>query len=596
MISRAVLLSLFVGCLALQAAFAGQANPAPGGNNNQMTGFTQNATDSLYAQKQRVRSKNQFSDAYWNTVQHEPYQEVYQPTDGTQKTLLQLDGQQYMNKVTPAAQPTRAEALGWILPTGYYMWDGRLGIVPNPTMAMPGYTSPVSVQDSGLIGPTMALLDAVDPSHNLRTTTITNQDFGAIMAARGVMVAQLRNQPDRWRSAMQSSLNMKEAVQSDNTAEGAEQNMNAGWDTVALPLINIANEEAWQPTDPENPWKSYAQAAWMVGQMYKQVYIPMGILLLLPGAVLTQVKIIAKVGTMPQDSPVAPDMDMVSPFSGIMRAMIAVFLIPATQLFVSYTIDVGNSLTYEIVNCQYWDLQMLKDWRNQQTYDAKPQNQQNYFSNVPESGMQGKIFGTPDDQVVLEKQNYVTGTNQQWFNQLQMLLGQGMVALNAFQLVIIMYLFLMGPIAASLYAWPGTVGSNLFTGVYSAWMDGVVLVTLWKFWWAVILLVMMIRLDVNAANNMAAGLDPIPPATDQFEAFMCASFCTLLMYVPFNPFDFQPGSCVKSVLDSANQQVSKAGSGAAVVGSAGAGGLGGGQGAQGSSIGEGPSGTGARAR
>lgn len=575
---------------------AGQADPAPGGNNNQLTGFVQQGTDSLYAQKQRVRSKNQFTDAYWNTVQHAPYQEVYQTTDGTGKTLMQLDGQQYMNKVTPAAQPTRAEALGWILPTGYYMWDGRVGIVPNPTMAMPGFTSPVSVQDSGLIGPTMALMNAVDPSHNLRTTTITNQDFGAIMSARAEMVAQLRNQPDRWRQAMQSALNQKESVTSDNAAQGAEQNLNASWDTVALPLINIANEDAWQPTDPENPWKSYAQAAWMAGQMYKQVYIPMAILLLLPGAVLTQVKIIAKVGVLPADMANAPDQDMQSPFTGIIRSMIAVFLIPATQLFVSYTIDVGNSLTYEIVNCQYWDMQMLKDWRNQQTYNSQVQNEQNYYSNVPESQMQGKLEGTPDNQVVQEKQNYLTGTNQQWFNQLQMLLGQGMVALNSFQLVIIMYLFLMGPIAASLYAWPGTVGQNLFSGVYSQWMDGVVLVTLWKFWWAVILLVMMVRLDVNAANNLAAGLDPIPASTDQFETFMCASFCTLLMYVPFNPFDFQPGACVQSVLSQAQQQVSKAGSGAAVVGSAGAGGLGGGQGAGGSSVGEGPAGAGGRGR
>src|SRR5262249_55225292 len=71
-----------------------------------------------------------------------------------------------------------------------------------------------------------------------------------------------------------------------------------------------------------------------------QLFMPMALLLLLPGAVLSQVRAIVAQGTS-----VLGD---VSPFDGITRAIVAIFLIPATFLVVNYGIDVSNSIAHTI--------------------------------------------------------------------------------------------------------------------------------------------------------------------------------------------------------------------------------------------------------
>ncbi|MBI4533066.1 MAG: hypothetical protein HY711_03890, partial [Candidatus Melainabacteria bacterium] len=83
-----------------------------------------------------------------------------------------------------------------------------------------------------------------------------------------------------------------------------------------------------------------AQAGNAWNRIRDQLFVPMAILLLLPGAVLSQVKAIVAQGTT-----VLGD---VSPFDGILRAFVAIFLIPATYLVVNYGIDVSNSITYTI--------------------------------------------------------------------------------------------------------------------------------------------------------------------------------------------------------------------------------------------------------
>jgi hypothetical protein len=517
--------------------------------------------------------------AYYNTRKYGPREDVGQPQDGTQSSQVNLAApHQYKKQVLPDAQPTRVEAEGYILPTGYYQWDGRIGIVPNPTLAMPGFTSPVAVQDSGYIGPFNNVLSSIDPTHALRTTSITNNEFGILSAVGAQVRNELRAEPDRWKESMRAAQEAKTSSQSNQTANSAEANQNAGWDAMDpryVPLINVANENAWIPCDPEAPFKSYANAAWMVGQMYKQVYIPMAILLLLPGAVLTQVKIIVRTGLI--SDPSGYDDDLFSPFSGILRSLIAVFLIPATQLFVSYTIDVGNSLTYEVVNYRLFDLNIIKEWRDEQTYQMDANQNANHIENIPDSAVQGKSFSDPEKQVTWEHQNFLTSTGQHWFNTIDNLLSQGMLCLTAFQVVMIMYLFLLGPVAAALYAWPGvggdvSRGGDVFRKAYANWMDGVVLVTLWKFWWVVVLLCMSIRLQVF--QDLGDGV----PRESTFEQFMLAAFTAILMYVPFNPFDFRPGDLVDSVLQQAQSQTSKGGSGAAVVGAAGGAGGSGGQG------------------
>jgi hypothetical protein len=532
-----------------------------------------------------------FAGAYNKSVSHTPVQsDRAQKQEGSQNSVVNLPpGDQYRQKVAAGSSPIRAEASGAILPDGRYSWDGRTGVVPNPTMQMPGAEVPFAAPDSGYAGPLNSVLNAIDPQHN-RTTSITNMEFAAISAAQGELLNEIRSEPQRQRDYDHEAQEVKQSSQSNETAAGAEATSTAAWNYVALPLINVANESAWTPCNSEDAFKSYSNAAWMVGQMYKQVYIPIAILLMLPGAILTQTTTMVR--CMYLQDPTGLDEELMTPWTGVFRSMVAIFLIPATQLFVSYTIDVGNALTWEVTQCPYWNVQRLQDWRNDQTYDPKFNNMANHIANVSEStsddgssGMQGKARDVLENQTVFENQNFLSSTQAQWFNTLSSILAQGMAALNAFQVVMIMYLFLLGPVAAGLFCWPG-VGPSCFRRIYANWMDGVVLVTLWKFWWAVIMLAMMVRLDMQQAH-----LDMYTPDwNDQYEMYMFAAFCAILMYVPFNPFDFQPGQAVAACLDGAQSQLPKEGPQGYGTGAAHGGGMGSGPGLGGRS--GGPTGAG----
>lgn len=501
-----------------------------------------------------------------------PIREEFPTIAGSGNSRVPLaEGEQYRKQVDPDNLTIPTVALGRILPDGRYTWTSggytRVGVVPNPTLAMPGFDSPWDVKDSNMVQTIKPFISAIDPTMAKRTTSITNWEFAAIMGARTQMLSEMRQDPTRWKDAMREAQEGKQAATAQNQAQMSEADDKTAFKYCAyIPLINVANERAWVKCDADAPFKGYENAAWMVGQMYKQVYIPMAILFLLPGAVCTQLKVIVRTGFLFGGN----DEDTVSPFSGVMRAMIAVFLIPATQLFVSYTIDVGNSLTWEVVNFKpYFDLDRIHKWKGEQTYD--PKSNHNHVQDWKDGAHQEKARTDLEKKTYTEQQHYVGAMATQWYNTLNSLLSQGMVCLNAFQFVMIMYLFLLGPIAAALFAWPGVAG-EAFKKVFANWMNGVVLCTLWKFWWCVILLAMSVRLYMMDAGP------GLPPANDPFEMFMCAAFSTMLMYIPFNPFDFRPGEMVSSVLEKAQQQVSKGGGGASAVGSAGAAGGGGGSG------------------
>ncbi len=70
------------------------------------------------------------------------------------------------------------------------------------------------------------------------------------------------------------------------------------------------------------------------------IFVPIALLLILPGAVLTQMKAIVAQGS--------PVIAQCNPFEGIQRAIIAVFLIPGSYLIVNYGIDFANSVQFTI--------------------------------------------------------------------------------------------------------------------------------------------------------------------------------------------------------------------------------------------------------
>ena len=355
----------------------------------------------------------------------------------------------------------------------------------------------------------------------------------AIKAVKADTFAQKVPNPRGWATVAKGVQQFENAQNADNQGLAAQQNTENAFTQMKVPLINVANEDASSPCSAQQPFKEESNVIWMVQQMYKRVYVQMAVLFLLPGALLTQAKALVSFGFLG-----AQDEDTTSPFIGIIRAIVAIFLIPATQLVVSYCIDIGNALTDPVA--KRVQVETLMNWVQEQAYTCDPKNNDGCIKNVDAN--QGKLMGTSAKSVVQERQNNLNVTVQNTFNTINAMLSQGLEVLNGFQLVMICYLFLLGPIAAALYAWPAGVGRDLFRKAFASWLDGVIVLSLWKFWWCIILLCMAVRLTSGSVD-----------ATSHYEMYYYTAFMGILVMVPFQPFEFRPGEVVSHVLDKAQK-------------------------------------------
>ena len=308
----------------------------------------------------------------------------------------------------------------------------------------------------------------------------------------------------------------------------------------------------------------------MVQKMYKNCFLPMVLVFLVPGALMTNTKTMINFGILK-----GSDEDTVSPFTGILRSIIAIFLIPATQLIVSYMVDIGNSLQSA---CRpYVSVPLIVLWAEEQVVIFKSDQQGNPIKNLPNVVMapwRGKFAGMPIKGAILEQVSGLDGALSELANECLHLLSEGLTITHAFQVVMLCYLFLLGPLAAAFFAWPG-VGKDLFRRAFSTWVDGVVILCLWKFWWNIVLIVMTIRCESGALNPF-----------DPFEVYYLVAFCCILMFVPFNPFDFRPGEIVSHALEKAQSVAAKvAQGGKGGGGGGGGGGDGGGCGGKSAAIG-----------
>lgn len=425
-------------------------------------------------------------------------------------------------------------------------------------------------------------------------------------------------------------------------------------------LINVANESAAVAVSPGTRDKSVQQAVWMVQQAYKYIFVPMSILFLLPGAVLTQVK-----GYVARGILGGGDQDASSPFEGILRAMIAVFLIPATQLIISYAVDVGNSMAEsvkpwinknamdEYVYHQLYDVPvgnvtnaLLGPGSGQTTVEGKALTRggalaggrgtgggaypgggsstggstssgggftsgfssglsdfQGFLSSISpyanfipglggiiagfQSGAaltqqaidgfsqaydsiiqqfgnsifgvegQGKGAEIPPDRTIQEKQLWLSQIMQLMFNGLNYIMSYALIVLCAYQLVMMCYLFLLGPISACFFAWPG-VGRSLFRSVFSQWLNAVIVLSLWRFYWCVILAVMTQRIIwIMDTGGFKQDI--------QWEMMVFCCFLGMMLVIPFQPFSFDPGALASKVIEKGSQAGSDIGKAAGAV-------------------------------
>jgi hypothetical protein len=345
-------------------------------------------------------------------------------------------------------------------------------------------------------------------------------------------------------------------------------------------LPNIANEAtaAGGIANVNSGSKNLNDVIAMVQLLYKQLFVPMAILFLLPGAVITQIKAqITQAFSLQSD-------EAGSPFEGILRAMIALFLIPATQLIMSYAIDIGNSLTYSVAN--YVQTDMILGWANSLAYAPPPNMFLNaiippgsstsgsggILSSLGSGGQSGltqdfsdlggvfasgnlsgivnaivSLFGTttpftsggnglgddqPAAQVHIEQQSWESQMLQLVFNVATTMFSNLMIVGTMFQLVFMCYLLLLGPLAAAFYAWP-KIGQNLFKDIFMNWVNAVIQLSLWRFVWVTLLAVMTQRLLYIQRTGAPMNL--------QWEIAVFACFIGLMFYIPTAMWNFDPG-------------------------------------------------------
>lgn len=226
-----------------------------------------------------------------------------------------------------------------------------------------------------------------------------------------------------------------------------------------------------------------------------QLFIPMAILLLLPGAVLAQVKAIVA-----QGSPVWAQAD--SPIEGITRSIVAIFLIPATFLVINYGIDVSNSITFTIADeyKRIFGTDMYEDaiCHEKRAFATNPSNRQENAIHQKEtptnrgtsvwSAFEGLNSTVREydpclgiDNTRVPDENAVQAKN--WGRLSKNVANTGITAawniMSAFQMAYLYYLWCMGPIAAALWVWPIAPMRRAL----ASWIEGVITLCFWSLFW-----------------------------------------------------------------------------------------------------------------
>ncbi len=397
---------------------------------------------------------------------------------------------------------------------------------------------------------------------------ISDTQFQMIDREDNQRFLELMFDPERWLWAGKAAGIMQQQQMGTSLANTADRETNTAYATVSDNLINVANEDAATPVSGSPAKKTKQQVNWMVQKMYKQVFLPMAILLLLPGAVMTQMKGMVQSGILGSSGD-----DTQSPFSGIIRSIIAIFLIPATQLIVSYMIDVGNSMSNETK--KWVDIDTILSYAHEQEFGPQRDMTLNCLqsektnsktssetdssvgiggidSDAGEDEFLGKAYGGKESKAIEEKMPQLSKQMQDCYNFFNCAASLGLVVLADFQWVMMSYLFLMGPIAGAFYAWP-QMTKSLFNKVFSNWIEAVITLSLWRFWWNVVLACMTTYV---AWEKDQGWYDP----TSTWEEMVFSSFQVLMLVVPFAPFDFK-GAADKSIDKIQEQSKDKVGKG-----------------------------------
>jgi hypothetical protein len=384
----------------------------------------------------------------------------------------------------------------------------------NGTVSVPGplYVWPKHVNEGGSVQvPTQR--DTAIGKHLVKTFgyPVSDTQFQIIQRLDDNMMLEEAFDPER-RMWMESAMGAIKATSAANSIANMGRNQGAGAITFAQTFLRNFT------TESNNVWQ----------RIRSELFIPMAFLLLLPGAVLAQVRAIIAQGM--------PVMGEVNPFEGIIRAIIAIFFIPATYLVISWGIDLSNSIAWEInagyariahgdmyndaICAQKRAFPIRKDKQNKNAIPtqgissslaaaasggissslAAAATGQDVFAGVESlsfdvgagdpcsqsGGQGGSQSGGTTGSSSDESSSVLQSTQRLVVNGANAGLTATWNVLCAFQMAYLYYLWCMGPIVAALWVWP--IGQ--LRGSLASWAEGVVTLCFWSLFWNTTILLM----------------------------------------------------------------------------------------------------------
>jgi hypothetical protein len=323
-----------------------------------------------------------------------------------------------------------------------------------------------------------------------------------------------------------------------NTAKSAPAESQAGQTQAANSAGEIARDMACMAIDYASRFmKNFTTADGNRWNNYRnQIFVPIALLLILPGALLTQVRAI-----MAQSNPI---LGGASPLEGIQRGLITIFLVPGSCLVTNYSIDLGNSLHHSvcseysrIIGGDMYRDAMCAEIRAFGTR-ALSENEGSLQHRAPDlsargsepfAKIEGRIWGKINDpctglllvpanrdDMIMPQATIATRLGMYTANA-GICAGWGM--LTAFQMAFFYYLYFAGPIMAALWAWP----TQTFKNAFPTWVESCVTLAFWSFLWQItIALLAMTKSPASSGLYMVTALNVLA-TTSVKHAFDCAS-------------------------------------------------------------------------
>jgi hypothetical protein len=252
-------------------------------------------------------------------------------------------------------------------------------------------------------------------------------------------------------------------------------------------------------------------------RLRNNIFVPIALLLLVPGTVLTQAKAIMAAGN--------PVIEYTNPFEGILRAIIAMCFIPGSYLVVNYGIDFSNSISHTIQDAyrsQFGGDMYADAFRAEQRAFPSRQAAENQnglsglgagatatggnnvtgFAQLENNLIKNKAFAADGTQVAtnglvdevlpanaVAARMAIFGTN--------MVVTSVWDLLCAFQLVYLHYLFLVGPIMAAIWVYP----IKQLREAWPNWVAGTITLCFWSLFWNTAILLMALFKDADSTGT-----------------------------------------------------------------------------------------------